>query len=69
MIDSLLIVLGLLGSGSVFYFMNKRVNELRENVSKAESEAIVAKGYQQSAEEKVTELQKQQSNFIVSVKK
>lgn len=69
MIDSLLIVLGVLGSGSVFYFMNKRVNELRENVSKAESEAIVAKGYQQSAEEKVTELQKQQSDFIVSVKK
>ena len=69
MIDSLLIVFGLLGSGSVFYFMNKRVNKLRENVSKAESEAIVAKGYQQSAEEKVTELQKQQSDFIVSVKK
>lgn len=69
MIDSLLIVLGLLGSGSVFYFMNKRVKELRENVSKAESEANVAKGYQQSAEEKVTELQKQQSDFIVSVKK
>ena len=69
MIDSLLIVFGLLGSGSVFYFMNKRVNKLRENVSKAESEASVAKGYQQSAEEKVTELQKQQSDFIVSVKK
>ena len=46
MIDSLLIVLGLLGSGSVFYFMNKRVKELRENVSKAESEASVAKGHQ-----------------------
>lgn len=69
MIDSLLIVFGLLGSGSVFYFMNKRVNKLRENVSKAESEAIVAKGYQQSAEEKVTELQKQHSEFIISVKK
>lgn len=69
MIDSLLIVLGLLGSGSVFYFMNKRVKELRENVSKAESEASVAKGHQQSAQEKVTELQKQQSDFIISVKK
>ena len=53
MIESILIALGVLGSGGVYYFMNKRVNYLESKVSKAESEAIVAKGYQQNAEEKV----------------
>lgn len=46
MIESILIALGVLGSGGVYYFMNKRVNDLESKVSKAESEAITAKGYQ-----------------------
>jgi F0F1-type ATP synthase membrane subunit b/b' len=68
MIESILIALGVLGSGGVYYFMNKRVNTLESKVSKAESEAIVAKGYQQNAEEKVIELQEKQSKFISEVK-
>lgn len=68
MIESILIALGVLGSGGVYYFMNKRVNALESKVSKAESEAITAKGYQQNAEEKVIELQEKQSKFITEVK-
>ncbi len=68
MIESILIALGVLGSGGVYYFMNKRVNSLESKVSKAEAEAIVAKGYQQNAEEKVIELQEKQSKFISEVK-
>jgi F0F1-type ATP synthase membrane subunit b/b' len=68
MIESILIALGVLGSGTVYHFMNKRVNSLESKVSKAESEAIVAKGYQQNAEEKVIELQEKQSKFISEVK-
>ena len=68
MIESILIALGVLGSGGVYYFMNKRVNDLEGKVSKAESEAITAKGYQQNAEEKVIELQEKQSKFISDVK-
>lgn len=68
MIESILIALGVLGSGGVYYFMNKRVNDLESKVSKAESEAIVAKGYQQNAEEKVIEIQEKQSKFISEVK-
>jgi F0F1-type ATP synthase membrane subunit b/b' len=68
MIESILIALGVLGSGGVYYFMNKRVNSLESKVSKAESEAIVAKGYQQNAEEKVIELQKTYTNFVENAK-
>jgi F0F1-type ATP synthase membrane subunit b/b' len=68
MIESILIALGVLGSGGVYYFMNKRVNALESKVSKAESEAIVAKGYQQNAEEKVIELQKTYTNFVENAK-
>ena len=68
MIESILIALGLIGSGTVYHFMNKRVNSLESKVSKAESEAIVAKGYQQNAEEKVIELQKTYSNFVENAK-
>lgn len=68
MIESILIALGVLGSGGVYYFMNKRVNDLESKVSKAESEAIVAKGYQQNAEEKVIELQKTYTNFVENAK-
>ena len=68
MIESILVALGLIGSGSVFYFMNKRLEEVSAKVSKAESEAIVAKGYQENAEEKVVKLQKQHTDFIASVK-
>ena len=46
MVESILIALGVLGSGGVYYFMNKRVNDLDNRVAKAESEALVAKGYQ-----------------------
>lgn len=68
MIESILIALGVLGSGGVYYFMNKRVNNLESKVSKAESEAIVAKGYQQNAEEKVVELQKKYTEFVANAK-
>lgn len=68
MIESILIALGVLGSGGVYYFMNKRVNDLESKVSKAESEAITAKGYQQNAEEKVIELQKTYTNFVENAK-
>jgi F0F1-type ATP synthase membrane subunit b/b' len=68
MIEGLLIALGVLGSGGVYYFMNKRVNNLESKVSKAESEAIVAKGYQQNAEEKVIELQKKYTEFVANAK-
>lgn len=68
MIESILIALGVLGSGGVYYFMNKRVNDLESKVSKAESEAIVAKGYQQNAEEKVIELQKKYTEFVANAK-
>lgn len=68
MIESILIALGVLGSGGVYYFMNKRVNDLESKVSKAESEAITAKGYQQNAEEKVIELQKKYTEFVANAK-
>ena len=68
MIESILIALGVLGSGGVYYFMNKRVNNLESKVSKAESEVITAKGYQQNAEEKVIELEEKHSDFICSIK-
>ena len=68
MIEGLIIALGILGSGGIYYFMNKRVNDLVSKVSKAESEAIVAKGYQQNAEEKVIELQKTYTNFVENAK-
>ena len=68
MIEGLLIALGVLGSGGVYYFMNKRVNSLESKVSKAESEAITAKGYQQNAEEKVIELQKTYTKFVENAK-
>ena len=68
MIESILIALGLIGSGSVFYFMNKRLQQEIAKVGKAESEAITAKGYQQNAEEEVVKLQKQHADFITSVK-
>jgi F0F1-type ATP synthase membrane subunit b/b' len=48
--------------------MNKRVNSLESKVSEAESEAIVAKGYQQNAEEKVVELQKKYTEFVANAK-
>ena len=68
MIESIIAALGLLGSGAIFYFMDKRIKEIEKNLTKAEAEAIVAKGYQQNAEEKVIELQKKHSDFIASVK-
>ena len=68
MIESILIALGLIGSGTVYHFMNKRVNDLESKVSKGESEAIVAKGYQQNAEEKVVELQKKYTEFVANAK-
>lgn len=68
MIESILIALGVLGSGGVYYFMKKRVNDLESKVSKAESEAITAKGYQQNAEEKVVEIQKKYTDFVTDAK-
>lgn len=64
MIESILVALGLIGSGSVFYFMNKRLEEVSAKVGKAESEAITAKGYQQNAEEEVAKLRKVYNNFV-----
>ena len=68
MIESILIALGILGSSGVFYFMNKRVNSLESKVSKAESEAITAKGYQQNAQENVEKLKEKHQNFIKNIK-
>lgn len=68
MIESILIALGILGSSGVFYFMNKRVNNLESKVSKAESEAITAKGYQQNAQENVEKLKEKHQNFIKNIK-
>jgi F0F1-type ATP synthase membrane subunit b/b' len=48
--------------------MNKRLEEVSAKVGKAESEAIVAKGYQQNAEAKVIELQKSYTNFVENAK-
>ena len=68
MVESILIALGILGSGGVYYFMNKRVNDLDNRVAKAESEALVAKGYQQNAEEHVRHLRKKYEDFVVNAK-
>ena len=68
MIESILIALGLIGSGTVYHFMNKRIQSANSAKSIAEAEAIVAKGYQQNAEEKVVELQKTYTNFVENAK-
>lgn len=68
MIETIILLCGLLLSGSIFYFMDKRVREVSAKVSKAESEALTAKGYQQNAEEKVVELQKIYSDFKEDIK-
>lgn len=64
MIESILVALGMIGSGSVFYFMNKRLQEASAKVGKAESEAISAKGYQCNAEEEVVKLRKVYNDFV-----
>ena len=68
MIESIIAALGLLGSGGVYYFMNKRIKDVEKNLAKAEAEVIVANGYRENAEERVIELQKKHSDFIASVK-
>lgn len=68
MIESIIAALGILGSGTVFYFMNKRLQAVDKDKAKAEAEAIVAKGYQQNAEEKVVELQKKYTEFVANAK-
>mgnify|MGYP006967385597 CR=1 FL=1 len=64
MIESILVALGLIGSGTVYHFMNKRLQEVSAKVGKAESEAITAKGYQQNAEEEVAKLRKVYNDFV-----
>ena len=68
MIESILIALGLIGSGTVYHFMNKRIQSANTDKAKAEGEAIAAKGYQQNAEEKVVELQKKYTEFVANAK-
>ena len=68
MVESIIAALGILGSGTVFYFMNKNVKILENQKAKAEAEAIVAKGYQQNAEDKVIELQKKYTEFVTNAK-
>lgn len=68
MVESILIALGVLGSGGVYYFMNKRVNDLDNRAAKAESEALVAKAYQENAEEDVRQLRKKYEDFVVNAK-
>ena len=68
MIEGILIALGIIGSGGVYYFMNKRIQSADSDKAKAEAEAIVAKGYQQNAEEKVIELQKKYTEFVTNAK-
>lgn len=63
------VLLTLFGSIGVTYFiMNKKLVDTQSKLSKAESESIAAKGFQETAEENVIKLQKQQSDFIKSVK-
>lgn len=63
------VLLTLFGSIGVTYFiMNKKLIDTQTKLSKAESEAIAAKGFQETAEENVIKLQKQQSDFIKSIK-
>lgn len=64
MIESILVLGGLLLSGGIFYFMNKRLQEASAKVGKAESEAITAKGHQQNAEEEVVKLRKVYNDFV-----
>ena len=64
MIESILVALGIIGSGTVYHFMNKRLQEASAKVGKAESEAITAKGYQQNAEEEVVKLRKVYNEFV-----
>jgi F0F1-type ATP synthase membrane subunit b/b' len=64
MIESILVLGGLLLSGGIFYFMDKRLQEASAKVGKAESEAITAKGYQQNAEEEVVKLRKVYNDFV-----
>lgn len=68
MIESILIALGLIGSGTVYHFMSKRIQSANSAKSIAEAEAIVAKGYQQNAEDKVVELQKKYTEFVTNAK-
>lgn len=63
------VLLTLFGSIGVTYFiMNKKLVDTQTKLSKAESESIAAKGFQETAEENVIKLQKQQSDFIKSIK-
>lgn len=63
------VLLTLFGSIGVTYFiMNKKLVDTQSKLSKAESESIAAKGFQETAEENVIKLQKQQSDFIKSIK-
>ena len=64
MIETIIVLGGLLLSGGIFYFMDKRLQEVSAKVGKAESEAITAKGYQQNAEEEVAKLRKVYNDFV-----
>lgn len=66
MIEILLTLLG--GVGVTYFLMNKKLSECSSKISKAESEAITAKGYQQHAQEQVVKIQKRHSEFVTSVK-
>ena len=68
MTEIILIALGLIGSGTLYHFMNKRIQSANSAKSIAEAESIVAKGYQQNAEEKVIELQKKYTEFVANAK-
>ena len=64
MIETIIVLGGLLLSGGIFYFMDKRLQEVSAKVGKAESEAITAKGYQQNAEEEVVKLREVYNDFV-----
>ena len=64
MIETIIVLGGLLLSGGIFYFMDKRLQEASAKVGKAESEAITAKGHQQNAEEEVVKLRKVYNDFV-----
>ena len=64
MIETIIVLGGLLLSGGIFYFMDKRLQEASAKIGKAESEAITAKGYQQNAEEEVAKLRKVYNDFV-----
>lgn len=68
MIESILVALGVIGSGTVYYFMNKRLQEVSNKIATAENEATAAKGFQQVAEDEADLIRKKYNEFVSKAK-